>query len=268
MFRIRRAIFLTAMCHQAYRLLENGRVVLPAGYHLVCPLSARPPGGREEPYGFLAESRHDTVIAFRGTKLSKSFFDLAASLGIAQTPFPFVPSAGQTHSGFTELYRPMRKQLFRHLGAAARRKRLWITGHSLGGALAVYAALDLAANTGFRRPAVYTLGSPRAGSPGFAEAFNRRVPVSFRLANIHDPVPSQPLKRYRLFWNREPWKYRHVRTLKELRFTTGSWLRNHDHIHYYMALARLDPVYAQALAERAPGFAPRTAALPRGGSAE
>jgi len=64
---------------------------------------------------------------------------------------------------------------------------------SLGGALATLLALDVAANTAFKNPTVYTYASPRTGDPSFANKYNQAVPNTYRIANRVDLVPKLPL---------------------------------------------------------------------------
>jgi pimeloyl-ACP methyl ester carboxylesterase len=67
-----------------------------------------------------------------------------------------------------------------------------ICGHSLGGALATLLALDLAANTAFAEPAVYTYGSPRTGDSLFAATYDQVVKNSYRVTNRLDVVTALP----------------------------------------------------------------------------
>jgi hypothetical protein len=53
-------------------------------------------------------------------------------------------------------------------------------------------ALDLAANTTIKNPAVYTYASPRTGDPLFVRTYNQLVKSSFRIANRLDLVPKLP----------------------------------------------------------------------------
>lgn len=70
--------------------------------------------------------------------------------------------------------------------------QVFLTGHSLGGALAALAALDMTRafkGMGFA-PSVrcYTYGAPRTGGPRFAGEFNRQV-EGYRIVNSDDIVP-------------------------------------------------------------------------------
>ena len=63
---------------------------------------------------------------------------------------------------------------------------LYITGHSLGGALAVIATKELDRDT---LAACYTFGSPRVGNEEFGEEI--RAPI-YRIVNAADGVPRVP----------------------------------------------------------------------------
>jgi triacylglycerol lipase len=75
--------------------------------------------------------------------------------------------------------------------------KLYVTGHSLGGALATICALDIV--TTMRRdvsrvpvPEVYTFGSPTVGDAAFATAVNAAVPNHFRIYDQQDWIPTVP----------------------------------------------------------------------------
>jgi len=68
-----------------------------------------------------------------------------------------------------------------------------ITGHSLGGALAVLAAARLM-EAGMKPAAVYTYGQPRVGKSDFAGAFEAELGSdTYRVINHVDPVTRIPL---------------------------------------------------------------------------
>ena len=54
-------------------------------------------------------------------------------------------------------------------------------------------SFDVAANTTFTDPAVYTYASPRTGDPSFATTYNHVVQRTCRAANRMDLVPKLPL---------------------------------------------------------------------------
>ena len=74
---------------------------------------------------------------------------------------------------------------------------LWITGHSLGGALAVLAAarlaLDIDKSIYKSINGLYTFGQPRVGNRVFVKALDEEIkPRYFRFVNDNDIVPRVP----------------------------------------------------------------------------
>jgi len=160
-----------------------------------------------------AATAGDVVIAVRGTEGIQEWIHDAQFLMV---PCPFMASAGHTEDGFTAMYlsmttdsapgsQPVVKAL-PGLAFARPVTSLTICGHSLGGALVTLLALDVAANTSFKNPTVYTYASPRTGGPHFADTYNHVVPNTTRIAGRLDLVPKLPL----------PPLYEHVLGLSEL----------------------------------------------------
>ena len=150
----------------------------------------------------------DVVIAIRGTE---GIFEWAHDLNFDKVPCPFLPGAGQTEDGFTEMYNslttdpgPASQSVVKALPTLGFDKPInsvTICGHSLGGALATLLALDLAATAAnpanaayapFRNPTVYTYASPRTGDSMFAATYNQVVLNSNRIENRFDLVPHLP----------------------------------------------------------------------------
>ena len=153
------------------------------------------------------------VIAIRGTEGIMEWVN-DAEFGLVKCPF--LIGAGNTEDGFTDMYTSMRTgtasespKIAQALATLPYKKQvasLTICGHSLGGALATLLALDVAANTPFKGPAVYTYASPRTGDPLFVSTYNQVVPGTARIAGRLDLVPKLPL----------PPLYDHVQHLFEL----------------------------------------------------
>ena len=251
------AILLAAMCHQANLLFEEDTLILPKGFKLRYTICAF--AGVEEPeaevFGFITESQHEIIIAFRGTD---SFKDNESDQDLYQVQYPFVKNAGKTHRGFTCIYQSTRDELIRELDKLSKTKRLLITGYSLGGALAVLSALDIAMNTGFEDPIVYTYGSPRAGDPEFVSQFNDEVENSIRVFNVHDVIPTLPDKAYPPPFTEKGLYYQHVETNYPISFQLNSIARNHFINCYFNIISKNNSDFAKKLCCENPGFCPNT----------
>lgn len=71
---------------------------------------------------------------------------------------------------------------------------IWVTGHSLGGAIGELAAFDIF-NDGYTVSRVMTLGTPRVGNSDFADTFHSLMgSITSRLVHLHDIVPHVPLE--------------------------------------------------------------------------
>ncbi|MDF2985479.1 MAG: lipase class 3 [Eubacterium sp.] len=256
-FNSKDAIMLAAMCHQSNLIFEEEELILPKGFilrHTICALA-----GVEEPeeevFGFIAESFDKIIIAFRGTD---SFKDNESDQDLYQVPYPFVGNAGETHRGFTCIYQSARDQIISELNRLPGQKRLYITGYSLGAALVVLAALDIAVNTRFENPIVYTYGSPRTGDPVFAARFNQTVENSIRIFNVHDVIPTIPARKYPPPFTKEGIYYQHVRRMYPVSFQLNSIARAHYIGCYFNCLKKSNPDFAKALCADNPGFCPNT----------
>ncbi|MBT2688395.1 lipase family protein [Bacillus sp. ISL-47] len=252
------AILLAGMIHQAYQLFERGTLTLPRGFRLRYIIRAL--SGVEEPeeevFGFIAESAEDIVVTFRGTR---TFKDNESDQDLYQVAYPYVRNAGLTHRGFTCIYSSTRNELIRELNRLSTRKRLLIAGHSLGGSLAVLAALDIEVNTMFKNPFAYTYGSPRTGDPVFASFFSRTVKNSIRIFNIHDIIPTLPAKVYPPPFTKDGLYYRHVTRKYPVSFQLNSLpVRNHEIVCYFQNLSMQNPDYTRGLCAGSPGFCPDT----------
>jgi Lipase (class 3) len=150
--------------------------------------------------GLIFQAAGDVVIAIRGTEGIQEWVHDAEFILVT---CPFLAGAGHTEDGFTAVYMSMMTSLDptcpRVTQALPGLKfprpvtSLTICGHSLGGALATLLALDVAANTPFKNPAVYTYASPRTGGPQFVATYNQVVTNTNRIAGRLDLVPKLPL---------------------------------------------------------------------------
>jgi triacylglycerol lipase len=139
--------------------------------------------------------RNDTtqtvIVSFRGTETPEDWLKDFDSLAV---PFPDIPLSGLVHQGFDAVYQTIRDSVIAGVDAAkVNATSMWITGHSLGGAIALIAAIDFAKNA--VPPLVsqiYTFAGPRVGDDTFKSLFNATMPVCYRVVNRWDIVPQLP----------------------------------------------------------------------------
>ena len=132
------------------------------------------------------DDRSYAVLAFRGTEVTKTkdiITDLKASM--------ISTLEGRVHKGFVNAYQSVELQIIQGLTKVAGIP-LYITGHSLGAALATLATQRLEQNNIYRMQiaACYTFGSPRVGNTEFEKDFKSPV---YRVINTTDIVTVIPL---------------------------------------------------------------------------
>ncbi|KAF7009949.1 hypothetical protein CFC21_024431 [Triticum aestivum] len=157
-------------------------------------------------------SRRRLVVAFRGTEQTR-WKDLVTDLMLVPAGLNPERLGGdfkqelQVHSGFLSAYDSVRNRimaLVRHAigymdeedAETIPRWHIYVTGHSLGGALATLLALELSssqmAKNGVIFVTVYNFGSPRVGNRRFADVYNAKVKDSWRVVNHRDIIPTVP----------------------------------------------------------------------------
>lgn len=95
------------------------------------------------------------------------------------------------HQGFYNAYMTLQQDILDALSSEESEAPISITGHSLGAAMAVLAAFDLA-KQGFEVLDVITFGAPRVGQRQFAYLFKLGVKNYWRVTHGRDPVPHVP----------------------------------------------------------------------------
>ncbi|TVQ13865.1 MAG: lipase family protein [Leptolyngbya sp. DLM2.Bin27] len=109
-------------------------------------------------------------------------------------------SLGRIHTGFRRIadsiINPLAVDAVRQINP---KKPCYVSGHSLGAALATVLALDMALAVPELRPQlqVYVYASPRVGNPEFARSYAQILPNSYRITNLADPIPTMPPTRLR-----------------------------------------------------------------------
>ena len=127
----------------------------------------------------------EAVIAFEGTNGVDDIGDWFANIDTSRTQIP----EGTVHGGFLRHYNRVSAQV-RKILAESKVSHVWITGHSLGGAMAVLCALDLERGGGVVVRGVMTFGQPLLLVPACARVVNQTLSGRhLRIINEADVVP-------------------------------------------------------------------------------
>src|SRR6266404_9736562 len=166
---------------------------------------------------YLARNDRFAVLAFRGT--TSDFRTILTDIKIR---FYRDKSGARTSTGFSEAYKLVQQGIAEAVAAREPSLPLYITGHSLGGALAAIASARLRPSD--RIAACYTFGCPRVGDTEFAEQL-WRVPV-YRLVHASDIVPRVPF----------PFGYRHAGDLRYIK-SSGTLIESPNSLATSLAFA-------------------------------
>lgn len=168
--------------------------------------------------------RKEIVVAFRGTySVTNTIMDLS-TVPQEYVPYPAPPDVGDgdgdenndgkcdnctVHMGFMASWRNAREIVVPALKAAREKYpgyKVHLIGHSLGGAVAALAALELRLGLGWHDVLVTTFGEPRVGNQKLADYVDRAFRLldqteedrlSYRrVTHVGDPVPLLPLSEW------------------------------------------------------------------------
>jgi triacylglycerol lipase len=191
-YQARDAAFLAEAAHCAY---NNPQEIVAQAARWNYPHFRFLEQGNTQAYIMANDQR--VVLVFRGTEptspkdwLTNTKLPLREALG------------GRVHGGFWQDWRNVADLVVEQVRRLRdRNQELWITGHSLGGALSVLAALTLVTQDQSVN-GVYTFGAPRIGDLDFSNNYNSYLQAqTLRLVNHRDMVPRVPPLQ---------WGYQHV----------------------------------------------------------
>lgn len=198
---VRNALFLARACDLAYYDEPEG----PARFRDELGLEARLTSA-DNTQVYVGENDQALVVAFRGSQAPTTLDGLKDWLltnannylilpeGRSGTDFAAAGVGARFHRGFLEALEMVWEPLSASVDQALQVKDrpLWVTGHSLGGALALLAAWR------FQRSflpvcAVVTFGAPMIGNETASKAFEQEFPGKiFRYVDVEDVVPLLP----------------------------------------------------------------------------
>ena len=142
---------------------------------------------KKDTQAILVSNKDFLVLAFRGTE-TNSIKDIKTDLKTKLIHHKTnSQTKGKVHAGFSKAFEQIAADIQKNLAKKKyQEKSLFITGHSLGGALATVAIKRLSHRAGIS--ACYTFGSPRVANKNWIVGI--KTPI-YRLVNAA-PVPMLP----------------------------------------------------------------------------
>lgn len=134
------------------------------------------------------------IVAFRGSEDIKDFVQ-DAEAWFTDLYWAQNGETASVHHGFMEDFEAVNVavvQSVRDILALSPNSKVFLTGHSLGGALAILCALEFSRQ---KLPVanVVTFGQPRAGNAVFRDIYDAALrDITFRVVNQNDIVPRLP----------------------------------------------------------------------------
>jgi triacylglycerol lipase len=154
---------------------------------------------RLETQAYIAGNDQLLILAFRGTT---ALLDWISDANVDLVGGP----AGRIHEGFNVALAFVWRDVWNYIKEQRNGRSLWITGHSLGAALATLAVAKLRLERDEAVNGLYNFGQPRAGDLEFARVFDVDFgQYTFRYVNDQDIVARVPLRLM---------QYSHVGTFK------------------------------------------------------
>ncbi|MDQ1353310.1 MAG: triacylglycerol lipase [Acidobacteriota bacterium] len=218
-------------------------------------------GQKEVYFGSVLESTYEPrhfIVALRGTMTLYEMKEDVVFLQKAVSPAWFTPGDVKNvraHIGFLIIYALLVDQI-KHALTELNAEAGFITGHSLGGALAILAAATIGTiihpDKGIDGSIqMYNFGGPRLGNKSFKDAYDPQLPYSYRVTNLADACPIVPPEEIP---DKIPLEYDYTHVGKEFSYLWQTYdiFANHD----------LTGNYLPAVNQEVPTDKPRTYPCP------
>lgn len=204
------------LAYQAYQQGSKWQPSAPSGWSYTASISGWDEiigkDGVAELFGLVFQATANpsqVLVAFRGTDSKVDAYNDVFYFTEAFTPYADVeqPTVAKVSRGFNGIYvhtgstlaTSMQAQLFQLLasisGSSSGLSQLYVTGHSLGGALAELFAYDLTLSLPSVPAQTITFAAPMVGIASWGQAYDRGGgpgASTIRVVNLDDVVPNLP----------------------------------------------------------------------------
>ena len=144
---------------------------------------------KTDTHGFIASNKDSVVIVFRGTN---SLSNWLTDLRFTTEPI-IVGQPYRAHNGFLQAFKKVRKPIKAHVKPLVGTKKIYTTGHSLGGALASLLAFHITYKYENANLTHIAFGCPAVGNMALSQYFKDK---NSHIITIHDdPVATGKIIR-------------------------------------------------------------------------
>lgn len=217
------AITLISTIMSTYNISSKYNPLLPSNVTIVKEIL---------PNAVLYKMNNVYILSFRGTMTAK---DLIADFDISQTQFKgsfYSKKDVLVHQGFYNIWETHKQGLKDILDKVENNSTVYITGHSLGSALAAYTALDYSKCTNKAlNLSLYVFAPPRVGNQYFIDELSKYVPNNWAHINMRDIVCDLPPTNCPTFTT--TYLYDDFRQVYRSDYQSGEILSNH-HLESYL----------------------------------
>lgn len=209
------ALSLAVACDLAYDNRKTIRATVSGWGMTLVDIISKKKGRDIDTQCFIMADDANIFVVFRGSDSKEDWF---ANFQASQDPGPLKNTGA--HEGFQDALYPAVIALTRHVQHEGHGRRIWISGHSLGGALcSLYAGMLI--ENGLDVYGIYTFASPRPGSAEYEQQLNKLIAgPHYRVVNDGDIVPHLPPEPF----FSHPGRRIILKATKKER-TKGSWLK-------------------------------------------